>query len=308
MSAPKFDVVILELIPFSQAGSGFVREDTVELPKEQQIRIMHPKNRVIMNTSVIRVESEKTPGTFVNVVTRAMYNQEEIIKDKQDEAKMTVSVRDKIVFVNGFRTVPNDGAFVGEYKWLKNHAQNESNPNRPTKADGSPLLQPVFREVRAEKKAHDENIYDLQLAQALGFINKELVKQKGSDYEYNEDAIDTVAANFGIQGDSAAQKVSALIAFAKATPDTFLELAKNSEQTVSIEIKHAIQLKLIKIEEGAIFYTEGENPLIKKFTNLQNSDQKKLEALGSYFQKQEGKEAYELFKEKLDAAKVAAIA
>lgn len=307
MSAPKFDVVILELIPFSQSGSGFVREDTAELPQDQQISIMHPKNRVIMNTSVIKVESEKTKGTYVNVVTRSMYNQEEIIKDKQDEAKMITSVRDKIVFVNGFRTVPNDGAFVGEYKWIKSHAQNDSNPNKPLKADGSPLLQPVFREVRAAAKAHDKNIYDLQLAQALGFINKELVKQKGSEYEYNEEAIEAVGRNFAIQADSPSQKVASLIALAKADPQAFLNLAKNSEQTVTIEIKHAIQLGLIKIDGTAIVYAEGETP-IKKTAPAQTTDEKKLEGLGSYFLKVEGKEAYELFREKLAAAKEAALA
>jgi len=306
MSAPKFDVLILELIPFSQAGSGFTREDTVELPEDQQVRIMHPKNRVIMNTSIIRKESAKTPGTFVNVVTRSMYNQEEIIKEVQEEAKMTPSNRDKIVFINGFRTVPNDGAFVGEYNWAKNHAQNESNPNRPTKADGSPLLHPVFREVRAKAKAHDKNVYDFQLAQAMGFLYK-LVKEKAGGYEYQEEEIDVVCQNFAVQADSPEQKWRSLVELAKATPDVFLATAKTSEQTVSIEIKHALQLKLIKIEEGAIFYTEGENPLIKKFSNAQNTDEKKASALGSYFQKVEGKEAYELFKIKLDEAKVAVI-
>lgn len=307
MEKKNFDVLILELIPLSNEGSGFVREDTAELPPDEQIRIIHPKNRVILNTSVISVPSEKTKGTFVNKVTRVIYNQEEIMKDVQDDAKMSTSIRDKIVFINGFRVVPNDGAFVGEYKWAKSHAQNVDNPNRPMKADGSALLQPIFREVKPEKKAHDKNVYDLLLSQALGFINKELVSQVKDGFEYKEEAIDAVAANFGIQGDTPAQKVSALIAFAKAKPETFLELAKNSEQTVSIEIKHALQLKLIKFEDGAAFYTEGENPKIKTFSNVQNTDDKKASALGSYFQKTEGKEAYELFKARLDEAKVASV-
>lgn len=306
MSAPKFDVLILELIPFSAGGSGFVREDTAELSADQQIRIMHPKNRVIMNTSIIRKETTTETGekVFINVDTRALYNQQEIIKTKQDDAKMTPSLRDKIVFKNGFRTVPNDGAFVGEYNWAKNHAQNESNPNRPTNADGQPLLQPIFREVRASKKAHDNNVYDFQLAQAMGLLYK-LVKEKAGGFEYLEDEIDAVCQNFEVRADSPAQKWRTLVELAKADPQLFLNTAKTSEQTVSIEIKHALQLKLIKYEEGGAFYTEGENPLIKKFTAAQNDDVKKSSALGSYFQKVEGKEAYELFKLKLEAAKVA---
>lgn len=306
MSAPKFDILILELIPFSQAGSGFTREDTVDLPEDQQVKIMQPKNRVIMNTSIIKVPSETDPKVFINVDTRALYNQQEIIKTKQDEAKMTTSLRDKIVFKNGFRTVPNDGAFVGEYNWAKKHAQNESNPDRPLTVDGNPLLQPVFREVRAKAKAHDKNIYDFQLAQAMGLLYK-LIKEKVGGYEYQEDEIDAVCQNFEVRADSSEQKWRSLVELAKADPEVFLKAAKTSEQTVSIEIKHALQLKMIKFEDGAVFYTEGENPLIKKFSNAQNDDAKKSSALGSYFQKVEGKEAYELFKLKLEAAKVAVV-
>jgi len=307
MSKPKYDVLILELIPESRIGSGFEREDTLNLPEDQKVRIIHPRNRVILNTSVIKQESTENPGVMVNVVTRSIYGQQEIIKTNQEKANMTTSNRDKIVFINGFRMVPNDGAFVGEYKWAKSHAQNESNPDRPLNAAGNPLLQPVFREVRPEKTAHDKNLYDLQLAQALGIINKELVTVKGEGYEYKEEAIDAIAANFSISADTPAQKVSALIAFAKAKPGEFIALAKKSEQTVNIELKHAVQLKLITIDGNVIKYTEGENPVIKTYTNAQNTDDKKLAALGNYFQKVEGKEAYDLFKQRLEAAKVAAV-
>ncbi len=306
MSKAKYDVLILELIPESKIGSGFEREDTLNLPEDQKVRIIHPKNRVILNTSIIQQKSEKSDA-MVNVVTRVIYGQEEIIKTNQDEAKMTTSLRDKIVFINGFRLVPNDGAFVGEYKWAKNHAQNVSNPDRPMNAAGDPLLPPVFREVKPEKTAKDKNVFDLQVAQALGFINEKLVKQKGGEYTYNEDEISAVASNFAISADSPAQIVSALIALAKAKPDVFLATAKSSEQTVNIEIKHALQLKLIAIDGLMVKYTEGENPAIKTFSNVQNTDDRKLAALGSYFQKVEGKEAYELFKQRLEAAKVAAV-
>lgn len=306
MSKAKYDILILELIPVNKIGSGFEREDTLNLPEDQKVRIIHPKNRVIMNTSIIQQKSEESDA-MINVVTRSIYGQQEIIKTNQEKANMTTSNRDKIVFINGFRMVPNDGAFVGEYKWAKSHAQNESNPNRPVNAAGDPLLQPVFREVRPEKTAQDKNIFDLQLAQALGFINEKLVKQKGGEYTYNEEEIDAVASNFAISADSPAQKVSALIAFAKAKPDVFLEKAKSSEQTVNIEIKHALQLKLIAIDGHVVKYTEGENPVIKTYSNVQNTDEKKLSALGSYFQKVEGKEAYELFKQRLEAAKAAVV-
>lgn len=297
----KIEVAIFELIPMSKAGSGFVREDTKDLPEDKQIKLVHPKNRSIMNTSVIQKPSADNPDVMVNVITRAIYGQQEIIKDKQDEAKMSTSIRDKIVFINGLRIVPNDGAFVGQFKWFKNHAQNASNPNRV------PGLELIFREVKEEKAAHDKNIYDLQMGHALGIILK-LVKDKGDGgYEYQEEPINALCSIFGVQADTPSQQVAALMAMAKAQPATFLGLAKNGEQTVTIEIKHALQLKLIKIEGSAIVYTEGENPMIKKFANTANTEEKKLAGLGSWFLKEEGKEAYELFKAKLEAAKVAVV-
>lgn len=299
----KIEVAIFELIPMSKVGSGFVREDTRDLPADQQIRLLHPKNRVIMNTSVIKVESKDSPGVMVNVVTRAIYGQEEIIKDNQDKANMVTSIRDKVVFINGLRIIPNDGAFAGQFKWAKTHAQNESNPDRPVDAHGNPTLPAVFREVRAEKTAHDKNVYDLQMGQAMGIILK-LAKPKGDGYEYQDDAINSLCAIFGVQNDTPAQGVAALMALAKAKPLTFIELAKTGQQTVSVEIKHALQLGVIKIEGPAIIYTEGENPMIKKFANTANTEEKKLTGLGNYFLKEEGKEAYELFKARLEAAKV----
>jgi len=307
MSKAKYDILILELIPLNREGSGFVREDTVELPEDQRIRIIHPKHRVIMNTSMIQQPSPDDEKVMINVVTRYIYGQQEIIKTKQEEAKMSTSLRDKIVFVHGFLIVPNNGAYVGQYNWAKKHAQNASNPDRPLNAEGNPLLPPVFKEVKPAKKADDKNIIDLKVAQAMGFINSKLVKAKGDGYEYNEVEIDRVIPNFGIAADlDPALKVSALIAFAKAKPDVFMKLVKEVDQAIGIEIKHAIELKVIAIEGDSVVYPETSE-VIRKFSNVQNTPEKKLAALGNFYQRPEGKEAYELFKARLDAAKAATV-
>lgn len=296
----KYPVAIFELIPINKIGSGFEREDTLNLPEEKKVRLIHPKRRVVMNESVIRKESEKHKGTFVNVPTRFMYNQEEILKDKQDAENLKVNlIMDKIVFINGLLTVPKDGAFVGLYEFLTTHAQNLSNPNRIES------LQPVFKEIKPAEEAHDKNIYDLQMGEAMGIILK-LAKENKGKYEYNEDAINTLCASLNVYAESTAQQVSALIAFAKAKPVDFLNAAKQGQQTVAIEIKHAMQLGLIKIDGTAIVYTDGGS--IKKCAPAQNTEEKKLAGLGSFFQRVEGKEAYDLFKANLAAAKEAALA
>lgn len=296
----KYPVAIFELIPINKIGSGFEREDTLNLPEDQKVRIIHPKRRVIINESVVRTESTKNPGTFVNVPTRYIYNQEVIIKENQEKENMSTSlINDKIVFINGLITVPKDGAYVGLYEFLTTHAQNISNPDRLDS------LQPIFREIKPAADAHDKNVNDLLQAQAMGIILK-LVKQKGDAYEYQEEQINSLCSIFGTYAETPQQQVSALMAIAKAKPQDFLNAAKEGEQVVAIEIKHAIKLKLIGIVGNIIAYNEGENPKIKEFSNAQNTDEKKFTALGNYFQKVEGKEAYELFKARLEAAKVAA--
>jgi hypothetical protein len=289
----KYPVAIFELIPRNRNGSGFVREDTMK--SDNPIRIIHPRNRVIINRSVVRVPSKKDPKTMIEETTRFIYGQEEIFVKNQEEMKIHPNPnRDKITFINGFLTVPKDGAFVGLYEWFMTHAQNETNPNRIKR------LKPLFREIKPEKQAHDKNVPDFQVAKAMGLITK-LVKEKNGSYEYDEEGINVIAAEFGVQADSPAQQVAALIAIAKATPVSFLEVAEKGVQTVSIEIKHALQLRLIQIEGNVIAYNDGTK--IKEFSNAQNTEAKKLSALGSYFQKVDGKEAYELFKQKLAAAK-----
>lgn len=296
----KYETAIFELIPAMEHGAGFVQEDTLNTPNP--IRIIHPKNRVIMNTSVVFKPSIKDPKRTIEAPIRFIHGQEEIDKVKQDEDKMTTNnVLDKIVFINGLITVPNHGAYCGLYNFLMNHAQNESNTKRVKR------LQPIFRELKPVKDAHDSNIRDLQLAEAMGWISK-LVTQKGSEYTYQEEEIDLMATSFNVYAETPEEKFKALVHIAKTDPAMFLDTAKKGQQTVLIEIKHAIALKVISLEGSAASYTEGEMPLIKKFSNAVNTDEKKAMALGAFFTKTEGAEAYEIFKAKLATAKELATA
>lgn len=294
------EVAIFELIPHSAEGAGFVREDTINTPNP--IRIIHPKTRVIMNTSVIRQESELTPGTFVNVPIRHIYGQEVILQSQQEKENMQTSVRDKIVMINGFLTVMNDGATVGLYKFMLANAQNVSNENRVTNG-GS--ITPVYRQVKAEQNAGNQIHAEFKQNEAIQYISK-LVKQTEDGFEYDEDGIDILCGTHGIHADGPGQKINALIAFAKTDPDAFLAEAKTSEQKMFIEIKHALALKVISMEGAVIAY--ADNSLVKKLSNAQNTDEKKVNALAAFFSKVENREAYELFQQKLAAAKELAIA
>lgn len=293
-------VAIFELIPHSAEGAGFVREDTINTPNP--IRIIHPKTRVIMNTSVIRVESEKTQGTFVNVPIRHIYGQEAILQKLQEAENMTTSTRDKIVFINGFLTVTRDGANVGLYDFLMANAQNITNEKR---VDNGGTITPVFRQVKAEENAGNQNHIEFKQNEAIAYISK-LVKQTEDGFEYDEDGIDIMCGTHNIYAEGYGQKINALIAFAKTDPAAFLAEAKTSEQKMLIDIKHALALKVITMEGAVITY--ADDTLIKKLSNAQNTEEKKANALAAFFSKVENREAYELFQQKIAEAKELSLA
>jgi hypothetical protein len=262
-----------------------------------------PKNRVIMNTSIVREKSKTEKDTFVNVDIRYIYNQEEIYKQRQEAANMRTNDKaDKIIFKNGLLTVPKDGAFVGLYKFMMSHAQNETNENAPRDKNGDLILQPIFRQVKPQKEANDSNVTDFLVAEAIGYI-RQLVRKKGDNYVYDEERIDALCAQFNVNAESPEQKTTALIAFAKSRPARFLEDAKKTEQVISIEINHALKLKLISIEGDAAIYVE-EKEKIKSFT-AGAKDTKKISDLVTYFSIVDGKQPYQLFKARLEAKKTA---
>ncbi len=297
----KYPVAIFELIPASANGANFVREDTIGT--QNPVVLVHPKNRVIMSESIISVESETEKGVHINVPTRYIYNQEIILKNKQEERGILPNPKtDKPVFINGLLTVPKNGGYVGLYNFMTTHAQNASNENVPKDLDGNAILQPIFREIKPAEDAHENNFNEFLIVEAIGYI-KALVTEKNGKYIYNEERLDVLGKLFNVYSESHAQLTTALIAYAKLQPKIFLEKAKANEQTVLIEVNHGLILKVISFEGSTAVYV-GKNLKIKEFPQAKTDDAKK-EALANYFSTVDGKEAYELYKAELSAAKQA---
>ncbi len=287
----KYPVAMFELIPAAgQNGSGFVREDTVN--SKNPITIIHPKNRVIQNESIVR---QKSGDVYINVPTRYVYNQPIILVKDQEAANIKPNFRtDKILFVNGLLTVPKDGAFVGLYEFMTKHAQNLSNPDRVT------TLKPLFVEIKPSEDAHEENFTDFLITEAVSYLKQFVTEDKGK-YSYNDARIDAICPLFNVYAESSEQKISALIAVAKKTPKIFLETVKKNEQTAEIEIQHGVKLNVLSFEGNTAFgMYSGQPEKIKSFVGNVKDKEK---ALANYFMSDEGKEAYGIFKAELTEAR-----
>jgi len=295
----KYPVAIFELIPSSKNGANFIREDTIN--SKEPIRILHPKNRVIQNTSIVKELSEdpklKKDKIYVDVPIRYVYGSPVIRKDLQESAGIKPNPQmDSIVFKNGLLTVPKDGPWVGLYEYMTSHAQNETNPNRIER------LPVIFREIKPAEDAHNDNRFEFEQVEALSYI-KTMVTEKEGKYVYNEDRIDVLSVIFNVSGESPEQKVAALIAYAKLMPKEFLDKAKASEQTMLIEIDHGLKLEVISFEGQTAIFVRMKRK-IKEFTSAKNEDALR-KALADHFGSQSGAENYQVFKAELAAAKEA---
>lgn len=291
MAKLDYEIAIFELIP---QDSGFMRQGTEMSLNPEKIR--HPKNRRI-NNKTVRYEYNETAKATVPVKLRYIKGVPIIEEEVQKKNGYTSNPNDDVIeFKNGLLTVPNHGSTVGLFKLMREHAQNLSNENRPE----DERLEPIFSELRPGKEAQSEFETDLQWVEAGAYI-KQLISKQGSEYVYAEERIDMLCLEFGVVGEEYSTKIAALTAYAKVKPFDFLDRAKKTEQTVLIEVSHALKLNVIVFEGNTAMYVKAPEK-IKSFPGKMD-DNKKVSALGNWFKTEDGKEAYEKFKIELDAAK-----
>jgi hypothetical protein len=295
--ATKYPIATFELLP-NATGSGFFREDTVRTANP--IEIVYPKNRALINRSVVRQKDEKTDA-YINVEIRYIYGQPVILKAEQEKMNIKPNPRmDRVEFKNGILTVPKNGATVGLYEFLTNHAQNISNPEH---AQHFSHLKPIFREIKPAEDAQQINKTEFEIAEAKMYI-KQFLSEKNGGYEFQEERIDALANQFNVVAESYEEKVKGLLHYAQLNPVYFITEARKTEQTTLIEVSHALKLKVIEFAGNTAMYVEKDEK-IKSFTGNLNSEEKKMKALANWFQTNEASEAYELFKAELSAAKQA---
>lgn len=289
-----YEIAIYQLIPKS---SGFIKEGTAGTANPEEIKF--PKNRRIQNKSVRYVKDAEG----ITQAEKIRYlNGVNIIEEETQKAKnyLPNPHDDVIDFKNGLFSVSNFGSTVGLFKFMREHAANGSNPNRP--ADDR--FEVIFTELKPSEEATKSSDHDFLIAETLIYL-KNLRVEKGGEYIYQEDRIGLLATEFGVHGDSAAIKLTALVEIAKMNPLKFLDIAKKSEQVALIEVNHALDLKVISFDGNTAMYVD-KNEKIKSFTGNLSDDKKRVQ-LANWFKTVDGEEAYKVFKVELEAARDAKI-
>jgi hypothetical protein len=292
MADKKPEIAIFELIKPSST-SGFIRKGTERDAVPDEIK--YPKWRGIVNRSVMYEYSEEHKAE-IPVKTRYISGVPIIKEEDQVKRGFIPNYKEDLIgFINGYMTVTNYGSHVGLYSFMMNHARNESNPNRPK----DQKFKPLFRQLKLDEKAKETFNLDFAIGEALMYV-KGLTSKQGSEYVFAEERIDLLCRELGVAAEHYSEKITALNAFAKTMPIQFLDKAKKSEQTVLVEIEHAIKLKVIAFEGNTAMYVKNPEK-IKAFTGNMG-EEKKMTALGAWFKSVDGKDAYEKFKVELQAA------
>jgi hypothetical protein len=286
------EFAIFELI--DRQPSTWLKKGTEELPEDQQVRKDAPGVRKILNVSAYATDVKKNKeGKIIGynrVETKYIFGAAEIATKKlaEDSTAIPSPEDDQIVFINGRLIVANDGGFKSKFKFMKEgDSRNETNPNR------IPSVDAVYREVFPEKEKEVSYEKEFAISKAITKV-EELVDRDKNGYTYNENKLNAFCKLFGVSAESNGGKVVSLLGLAKADPFEFLDKVRIFEQQVYQEIASAIDLGLIELEPNRATYV-GKNEIITTYSD-KLSNEKKIRYLADFFNSEEGREQYELFK------------
>jgi hypothetical protein len=283
-----------------QRDSGWVMDGTGGTKNE--VRITSPSAEFIPNKGfrlVKQVNPETQKEEWVNEPIRFIKNQHIISFHEQRQKGIEPSktkLEDKIIIKGGNFSVTREGAFIGLYDYLQQVFYNESNPNRPQSAKA------IYKVIELGKIEEVFNESEVAYADSIQFISTLYSKQGDKKFIYNEDRINSLCQIFMIFAETPAGKISGLMAWARKDPANFLDKALRFEQTIQMEITHALELSVMKFDGNTALYC-NKDKVIADLGRGNLKHETKINKLGDLFGTPEYKAVYDEFKVELSAAK-----
>jgi hypothetical protein len=297
MSDLKVPVMFLKLC--DKRSSGFVKDGTENTAFHEELDC--PSIAWIPSRSKTAVTME------VNGVKTLIYKDIRWINgcntiDPQEQDRMGIKPNpqeDLIIFDKGFKTLIKEGSTFSLYEYLEQSFFSKNNPNRPVSLDA------IYEIMQLDKKAEEIDESDIEMADAIKLVGELRIKtgNKETPYKYDEDRINMMCKLCEVSGgDTPALKLHALMALAKSTPRTLLDLVVKFEQTLITEVAHALQLNVIRFDGNTASYEES-GEVIKALGSGNLGQEKKIQSLADYFGSSDGTQALTIFRAKLEVAK-----
>lgn len=293
MTKEKVPVMYLEV--FEQGDSGFVLDGTKGTPHEHTL---HTPTVSWMPTEGVMIEMDEK-GVPRHRRVRHIRGCE--ILDPLEQEKMGWKPNrnnDKIPFDNGFATIKREGATIGTYDFLKGITHFFDNPLRPESATV------LYREIKVDERAVELIDEDelLTVAKSKVYALRLNTGSKTTPYKYDEDKINSYCQLVNVWDETPERKLVLLLNKAIVNPKWFLDTIVKAEQTVIVEISHALQLNVIMWDKNTAQYTK-ESKVIYTVGTGNMSAERKIEALGNWLQTPEGNGALTELRAKLEAEK-----
>lgn len=184
---------------------------------------------------------------------------------------------DELFFENGKLILVDDGEMATICNYFDHCAFNVSNENRREDAT------PIIRELKKAEEAQVSIDDFFTRTRATDYL-KELVLKSGSGkkatIKYKEEKIDYLCSLFQIVGLSDyGEKFHALINFASAQPNKFLESVANVAATTEVDVLQAIEYGVISFQDDKVVFSDGN----KVITTVKSSGKKREKELVEYF-------------------------
>lgn len=289
----KDNVEVLFLEVYDQQDSGFVMDGTERTPYEQRLN----------KTTVTWVPCEGTEvfldeeGVKRSRRIRHISGCESIYPAEQEKLGFFPNRQaDKLPIDNGFITVRKETKTVGTFNYFKAATYWFDNPLRPDTAT------PIYKEIKVNENAVSLIDEDEVQTHAKLKVYALRISRGERKYEYNTDKINSYCNLLNVFAETPEQQIVLIMDKAIKNPKQFLDTIEKAEQTVITEITHALQLNVILFDKNTAMYAE-ESEVINTVGTGNMSQDRKIEALGSWLQTPEGNTSLTKLRTKLEIAK-----
>lgn len=265
VSIPKPKMIIFELL--EQQNSSFLKEGT------DNDFLKAPSKRIVLNKGIeVQKSGNSANATVKHVRLRYIKGCSFLEVERQDKEgwKPSITGADTIEFEFGYLNLIDQGDDLVKAEFLRRVVFNEDHEGK------IPGVQPLWREVKEEKKA-EEAMKDFLIQSKIRDFVEQIASVKGDEVVYNQSLIDRYLLVAGVSADdfdSYAEKAVWLKDHAVAKGESFINTLALDHSAVVHKVKLCMKHGLISIfDKKATFSGDAGDKFICKIKTSASEDQ-----------------------------------